>query len=225
MMVHNSVRLSDEAQPLNARPSPVPAQDMDLHNHSNEHHMSPVSPPALSTHHGMDSGALGEAAPPYTPLDSEQRRHLNSRYHGDGLYSKTDHRVHRLWLWELLSIAAAALALVATVITLALHKERPLPKWPSAITINALIAVFTAIFKACLMMPISECIGQLKWLWYQRPRPLGHMEQWDLASRGRLLRCPFPHNLFNNLLNWSYLGLKPTHFLMFRSMGFSAPNL
>ncbi|KAH8760383.1 hypothetical protein F5883DRAFT_425790, partial [Diaporthe sp. PMI_573] len=91
---------------------------------------------------------------------------------------------YRPWLWEVSSIAAATFALAAIVITLVIHRGRPLPQWPSAITTNALVAVFTAIFKACLMMPIAECMGQLKWLWYQKPRPLGYMEQWDLASRG-----------------------------------------
>lgn len=96
----------------------------------------------------------------------------------------SDSCVQRLWLCEILSITAAALALATIVIILVLHRDHPLPKWLSAITINALIAVFTAIFKACLMMPVAECIGQLKWLWYQKSRPLSHIEQWDLASRG-----------------------------------------
>jgi hypothetical protein len=127
---------------------------------------------------------------------------------------------YRPWLWEASSIAAAAFALAAIVITLVIHRDRPLPQWPSEITINALIAVFTAIFKACLMMPIAECMGQLKWLWYQKPRPLGYMEQWDLASRGmlsfrtlpsmartRISQCAHRRLIFTrSLLTCSYLG-------------------
>lgn len=92
--------------------------------------------------------------------------------------------VHRFWIWEVLSILGATIALAAMIITLVLHQDKPLPKWPSAITINALIAVFSAILKACVVMPIAESISQLKWLWFQKARPLRHFEQWDLASRG-----------------------------------------
>lgn len=92
--------------------------------------------------------------------------------------------LHRFWFWEVLSILGAVVALAAMVITLLLHQDKPLPKWPSAITINALIAVFSAILKACVVMPIAESISQLKWLWFQKARPLRHFEQWDLASRG-----------------------------------------
>lgn len=94
--------------------------------------------------------------------------------------------VHRFWLWEVLSILGATVALAAMIITLVLHQDKILPKWPSAITINALIAVFSAILKACVVMPLAESISQLKWLWVQQPRPLRDIEQWDLASRGLL---------------------------------------
>jgi hypothetical protein len=100
-----------------------------------------------------------------------------------------DTRVQRLWLWEILSITAAALALAGIVLIPVLHRCHPFPKWSAAITINALIAIFTAIFMACMMMPVAEFIGQLKWLWYQNSRPLGQMERWDVASRCQCVVC------------------------------------
>lgn len=113
----------------------------------------------------------------YTPMqDGGSRRSLNR--------SQRDSWVHRFWFWEVFSILGALIALAAMVITLVLHQDKPLPKWPSAITINALIAVFSAILKACVVMPIAESISQLKWLWFQKARPLRNFEQWDLASRG-----------------------------------------
>lgn len=95
-----------------------------------------------------------------------------------------ENRPQKLWLWETLSITVAVLSLTAIVITLVIHNDNPLPRWPSQITINSLISVLTSIFKASLMMPIAEGISQMRWLWYLKPRPLGQMEQWDLASRG-----------------------------------------
>ncbi|KAI1112127.1 hypothetical protein F5Y14DRAFT_453421 [Nemania sp. NC0429] len=101
----------------------------------------------------------------------------------EGLVSR-DRWVHRFWLWEFLSLFTATIALAAIVITLTLHKDRPLPEWPPLITLNALIAIFSSVLKACLALPIAEGISQLKWLWFRKIRPLGRMEDWDLASRG-----------------------------------------
>ena len=60
------------------------------------------------------------------------------------------------WLIEIVSLLLAIIALAAIVITLSLHQNKPLPQWPSLISINALIAIFTAILKAALMLPVAE---------------------------------------------------------------------
>ncbi|KAG6357754.1 hypothetical protein INS49_013633 [Diaporthe citri] len=183
-MDENSLLQSDEPQSLSALPSRISAEDMELPNHSHDGSVSLLSALTSTTNCNRNSGDQREAAPAYTPIYRQLQPHLGVHHQDDEPPFQSDKCVHRLWLWEILSITVAALALVAIVITLVLHRDHPLPKWPSAITINALIAVFTAVFKACLMMPIAEAIGQLKWLWYQKSRPLRHMEHWDLASRG-----------------------------------------
>ncbi|KAI7775834.1 hypothetical protein LA080_006202 [Diaporthe eres] len=152
-------------------------------NHSHDGSVSPLSTLASTPYYNRDSGERREAAPAYTSIDSQQQRLHYVHRQEDEFPFESKNRVHRLWLWKILSITVAGLVLMAIVTILVLHKSRPLPKWPSAITINTLIAVSTAVFKACLIMPIAEGIGQLKWLWYQKWRPLRHMEQWDLASR------------------------------------------
>lgn len=192
---------SDEAEPLNTRPSRASVEDIELRNLSYYASRFP-SPPLDSTTYYSTGRESGGSATARTSIDSRQQRHLQIRHKGENLpypnqkpqYS--DHS-YRPWLWEISSIAAAAIALGAIVITLVLHGDHPIPKWPSAITINALIAVFTAIFKACIIMPIAECMGQLKWLWYQKPRQLGYMEQWDLASRG-VFKCYPSYSPFSN---------------------------
>ena len=62
----------------------------------------------------------------------------------------------RLWAWEILSCCLSAGSLIAIIATLSVHDGRPLPQWPHLITINSLIATFTTIFKASMMMPIAE---------------------------------------------------------------------
>jgi hypothetical protein len=116
------------------------------------------------------------------------------------------HRSHKFtdqWIWELLSCCVALLCLLAIITVLAIHRDRPLPQWPRMISINSLIAIFTALMKAALIFPIAEGditasprsidfllilnvgISQAKWIWFQRqPRNLSDFQDFDSASRG-----------------------------------------
>jgi len=60
------------------------------------------------------------------------------------------------WTLEILSLVLSILAFAAIVITLSVHHDRPLPQWPHLISVNALIAIFTATLKASLLLPVSE---------------------------------------------------------------------
>lgn len=59
-----------------------------------------------------------------------------------------------------------------------------LPQWPFSITINSLISVFATISQMAMMMPVVECISQLKWLWFVRKQKLADFDAFDEASRG-----------------------------------------
>ncbi|KAH7349095.1 hypothetical protein BKA66DRAFT_293491, partial [Pyrenochaeta sp. MPI-SDFR-AT-0127] len=54
----------------------------------------------------------------------------------------------------------------------------------SGITLNAYIAVLAAVSKAALILPVSEAIGQLKWIWFQQDAALWDFQLYDSASRG-----------------------------------------
>ncbi|MCJ1467733.1 hypothetical protein MMC07_006358 [Pseudocyphellaria aurata] len=88
------------------------------------------------------------------------------------------------WVYEWSSIVVAILAMEAIYITLVLHRAGPLPQQTSMISINSLIAIFTVILKASLLMPVAEGIGQLKWHWFHKPRSLIDLNRVDAASRG-----------------------------------------
>ena len=104
------------------------------------------------------------------------------------------------WAIEISSFFLATLALAAIFITLAIHSDRPMSQWPKLISINSLIAIFTAVLKAALMMPVAEGIvyhsvsrtqltlgtgiGQLKWHWFRQPHSLVDLDRIDAASRG-----------------------------------------
>ncbi|KAG9765618.1 hypothetical protein KCU73_g327, partial [Aureobasidium melanogenum] len=103
------------------------------------------------------------------------------------------------WLFEILACTLSLSALVAIVVTLAVHDGRPLPEWPFNISVNALVSVFGVILKTSMMLPVSESISQLKWTWFQKPHPLSHFRDFDSASRGPwgclkvLRRCHVKH--------------------------------
>ncbi|OAP61129.1 hypothetical protein AYL99_03330 [Fonsecaea erecta] len=88
------------------------------------------------------------------------------------------------WGIEALGLLIAIIAFVAIVITLTVHQGRPLPEWPHLISINALIAIFTAILKSALILPVASGISRLKWLWFTQPREAGDLEHFDSASKG-----------------------------------------
>ncbi|KAK4934472.1 hypothetical protein LTR10_024274 [Elasticomyces elasticus] len=85
---------------------------------------------------------------------------------------------------EIFGASLAVIALMAIVVTLTIHQGRPLPQWPHMISINALIAIFTGVFRFSLLIPVAEGISRLKWLWFRQPQPLGDLERFDAASRG-----------------------------------------
>ena len=72
----------------------------------------------------------------------------------------------RPWLPEATSIGLACITFTAIVITLAMYQGLPLSQWPFFISINSLISVFTAIFKAALVMPVAEgesrCLSRIE---------------------------------------------------------------
>lgn len=60
------------------------------------------------------------------------------------------------WVQEVASCFFAMLALAAIIITLAVHSGKPIPEWPRLISINSLIAIFSALFRAGIVYPVSE---------------------------------------------------------------------
>ena len=89
------------------------------------------------------------------------------------------------WVPEILSWLLAAWALGMIVLTLGLLHDKPLPQWPSGITVNALISVLSQIGQWGLMGSVAGTLGQLKWLWFARlNRSLMDFVAFDEASKG-----------------------------------------
>ena len=111
-----------------------------------------------------------------------------------------------VWKWEILALVTAIGLLVATFVTLRAYDDNEYSDWPYSINLNTLLAIYTTILRALLLIPIAQgemnhppgcpmpsadpchprisVISQEKWNWFLRPQPLHHLESFDLASRG-----------------------------------------
>lgn len=89
------------------------------------------------------------------------------------------------WVLEILSWFSALLALGMIALVLGLHQNKPVPRWFSGITVNSLLSVLSQMGQWGLMGSVAKALGQLKWLWFARPkRPLMEFVAFDEASRG-----------------------------------------
>ncbi|KAF2478009.1 uncharacterized protein BDR25DRAFT_207498 [Lindgomyces ingoldianus] len=89
------------------------------------------------------------------------------------------------WWWELFSLAVSFLSVGAIVGMLLFYRGKKQPDHVFfGITLNAYISVFSAIAKAALILPVSEGIGQLKWMWFRKGSKLLDFFTFDSASRG-----------------------------------------
>ena len=102
-----------------------------------------------------------------------------------GRHDRLMQRINNLWVLEFFSWVLSAACLIWIFLALYFRQDKPLPRWPFAITINVLLSVLSAIMKSSLLLPVEEAIGQLKWSWFRtRTRPLIDFEVFDSATRG-----------------------------------------
>lgn len=88
------------------------------------------------------------------------------------------------WRLEVLSGVLSIVALVATVITLQPNQGEPLPNWPFDISINALLSIYSVVFKTCMIFVIQSCISQQQWVWFSSERQLYDVALFDSARQG-----------------------------------------
>lgn len=81
-------------------------------------------------------------------------------------------------------MAVAIAALCSIAIVLGIYRGQPLSKWPHTIKLNTVLSALTTTMKVSMMLAVSACLGQLKWLWYRRSRSLQDFQLFDGASRG-----------------------------------------
>jgi len=92
----------------------------------------------------------------------------------------------KYWWLEIGACFLFLIILVAIVATLYPHQGKPLPQWPYHLSVNTVISIYVVILKSTILLVAAEGLGQLKWKWLERSRPLQDLVQYDDATRGPL---------------------------------------
>lgn len=117
------------------------------------------------------------------PFDANELPLIHHDQKGSRTRSKWGFAGQEGWLWETGACLMSIVAIMGVVIILVKFQGRPLPDWPLGITINALISLMAIIAKIGMSVVVASCIGQLKWHWFAKPRPLRDFNTFDNASR------------------------------------------
>jgi hypothetical protein len=146
---------------------------------------SPVSTPAIETMEKGEATSKNEA----TSKDKATSRSGKSQNITHRLeeklwkYSTSGNLVMR-WRLEIISWLVSAACMGAIVLALIIVRDKPTPRW-HGLTLNAYISEVSKIACAALLLPVSEALGQLKWLWFQgKSNKMWDFEIFDNASRG-----------------------------------------
>ncbi|KAL2832742.1 hypothetical protein BJY01DRAFT_253764 [Aspergillus pseudoustus] len=120
-------------------------------------------------------------------LDEAQIHEVRSK--GTASSSSKRSNILDTWFYEILATVFSVGCFVSIVGILAAFDGKPTPTFAYSLTLNTVISILATASKASLIFMISECTGQLKWLWFYKGgdrKPLNGMQLFDSASRGPL---------------------------------------
>ncbi|KAF9640040.1 hypothetical protein BFW01_g11846 [Lasiodiplodia theobromae] len=92
------------------------------------------------------------------------------------------------WFWELAGAILSAVCILAVVVLAYNINKTLLSAWKLPSSPSTMISTFITIAKTAMLLPVSEGLSQLKWLYFwinrSKHRPLGDIEAFEDASRG-----------------------------------------
>ncbi|KAK3674758.1 hypothetical protein LTR78_005480 [Recurvomyces mirabilis] len=138
--------------------------------------------------------------------------------------------VCRAWLWELLACLFAMLLLVAEAVFFGQVDKRSVEGWkagrrPGTGRSPSIIAFLTTILEAAVAFAVASCLGQLRWLWFQKGQELRWMDRLTNARQPvcmevtlSLQYCDLKNSLQHEYRHWAGLG----GFLVLALLGINA---
>lgn len=164
-------------------------EDFNANSHRNSHSglgiaqapfhpdLSPIQSPTIETITKSEIGDEGQRSKRPTNI-AERIEEKLWKYSGSG-------NVLKRWLIEITSWVLSAICMGTIIGVLIFLDDRPEPHWGLGITVNDFVSVVSRVASAALLIPVSEALGQLKWLWFRgESRKMWDFEIFDNASRG-----------------------------------------
>ncbi|KAI8625383.1 hypothetical protein F5Y19DRAFT_467158 [Xylariaceae sp. FL1651] len=104
----------------------------------------------------------------------------------ESIRSFIDYSKHswKLWNVELAWLVFSMILLIIITVVLSCFNNKVVPMLPLCLTLNTILAFLVTLVKATFMIPVAECICQLKWAWFSQPQPLDDLQVFEDASRG-----------------------------------------
>ncbi|KXJ86388.1 hypothetical protein Micbo1qcDRAFT_236924 [Microdochium bolleyi] len=152
-------------------------------------------------HYSTDGVTYGNTYPTNQPSQTYQQDHAPSPPTHSIPPEQTPsppkipkYRIWREWKWEIATLVALFALLLGLGILLRVHDKARVPDWGRYVNLNTVLALMSTFFRAGLVFVLSQIIAQRKWSWFaatedaahhrsNKPRPLGHIEKFDGASR------------------------------------------
>lgn len=136
----------------------------------------------------LDGNAAGAPQLP-EPNNSGRKPSQKSTYAGQSSTHKAKRTILRSWWREIVATIFSITSMGLVLLLVLKINNTALGSWnfhvgSIAIQPNTLISVLTTIGQTLMMVPVTACIGQLKWRYFRRARHLHHMQLMDDASRG-----------------------------------------
>ncbi|KAJ4299107.1 hypothetical protein N0V90_004351 [Kalmusia sp. IMI 367209] len=108
------------------------------------------------------------------------------------------------WWWEITSAVFSIACTAAIVAVLVSVNGKSLEHWKvQKIRPNALVAIFSTVAKSALLFPLAECLGQLKWEYFERrARPVNQLQSFDNAKITTGVLTALRNEAYNTSVNY-----------------------
>lgn len=163
------------------RNHPYTVLDHPLDDHNGE---SWSSDPLRPTNIEMQS-FRSETANPLVNRDTNQSPASQS-HHQDTSKAPRRYDWEGSWTWEIAGAALSVICVALLIGFLAFVNGLPYTSWQYSIAPNSVLAIIAAVAKTAMLVPVSACLGQLKWnqATHQTTTSLYQFHVLDQASRG-----------------------------------------
>ncbi|KAH0548667.1 hypothetical protein GP486_007789, partial [Trichoglossum hirsutum] len=140
--------------------------------------ISPEQAAAAFSHQPEGAAAEGQ---------SPSSRRSNSNSHQ---FPETSQHIRSLcallggWRWELFTWFLGSVGFMLIIVLMGTFKDKPITMWKSKVQITAMVAALSQVAQSALIVSVSSCISQAKWIWVREDRRAIDLQRFDDASRG-----------------------------------------